>query len=177
MDSASTAKGGEYRRLGVKTLWLFLIKQCFGAFVLFCLWLFLVIFGKSMLPASMISYVGMADIIVFIFFIIITILSVIVALLNYYSYKFMLGDHAFRITRGILNKEEVNIPYRQIQNININRDIVSRIIGVSRITILTAGFEDKNDTAESEGILPVIDQALAEEIQSELLRRAATERQ
>jgi putative membrane protein len=96
------------------------------------------------------------------------------AWLTYANFKFCLGGDSLKIKRGILNKEEVAIPYRQIQDVDIERNISYRMFGVSRLVILTAGFEEEKKPGEdeSEGILPAIDKDLAEWLQSELLRRA-----
>ncbi len=68
-----------------------------------------------------------------------------------------------KIKRGILNKEEVAIPYRQIQDVDIRRDISFQMLGLSRIVILTAGHEDneKPGDDDTEGILPALDKDLA----------------
>ena len=65
------------------------------------------------------------------------------------------------------------MPYRQIQDVDIEEDITDRILGVCRLVILTAGHEDEpKSEGESEGVLPVIDKTLAEQLQTELLKRA-----
>jgi len=97
----------------------------------------------------------------------------LIAWLIYVNYKFMLGDDSLKIKRGILNKEEVAMPYRHIQDVDIERDLSFQMMGLSRIVILTAGQEEeKNKDDESEGILPAMDKDLAEWLQAELLKRA-----
>ena len=104
-------------------------------------------------------------------------LTLLFAWLEYSNYRFLLGENAFKIRHGILQKEEVAIPYRQIQNVNIKRSLFDQIVGLSKLIILTAGYEDKEEkiSAESEGILPSIDKNLAQKIQDELLKRANIE--
>ena len=93
--------------------------------------------------------------------------------LTYRNYKYCLGEDSLKIKRGILNKEEVAIPYRQIQDVDIKRDLYFQMMGLSRIIILTAGQEDETPRdSESEGILPALDKDLAEWFQAELLKRA-----
>lgn len=97
--------------------------------------------------------------------------------LAYINYRFCIDTDALKIKRGILNKEEVSIPYRQVQDVTIERDLLYQIIGVSRLVILTAGREDvKGEEGESEGILPALDKDLAEKIRDDLLRRANIEK-
>jgi uncharacterized membrane protein YdbT with pleckstrin-like domain len=83
-----------------------------------------------------------------------------------------------KIRRGILSKEETAIPYRQIQDVDIEQNISERIWGVARLAILTAGHEEakEGDEDTSAGILPAIDRALAESLQTELLKRADVEK-
>ena len=101
------------------------------------------------------------------------LLVLIVSWLIYENYKFALGEDALKIKRGVFTREEIAIPYRQIQDVDIEQDFYYRIIGVSRLVILTAGHEDeKTAKDETEGVLPAIDSALAERLQSQLLTRA-----
>jgi len=91
----------------------------------------------------------------------------------YENYTFFLGEDALKIKRGVFTREEIAIPYRQIQDVDIEQSISYRAIGVSRLVILTAGHEDeKTEGDKTEGILPAIDSALAEQLQSQLLTRA-----
>ena len=102
------------------------------------------------------------------------LIAFLVTWLAYKNYKFYLGEDSLKIKRGILSKEEIAIPYRQIQDVDIERDLSYRMFGVSRLVILTAGNQEekKSGQDESEGILPAIDKDLAEWLQAELLKRA-----
>ncbi len=91
--------------------------------------------------------------------------------LKYISRTFVLDEHALIIKQGILSKKETSIPYRQIQNVNIEQSLSRRIMGVSNLIILTAG-EDNNDTAEkSKGVFEIIDISVARNLQENLLKR------
>ena len=85
-----------------------------------------------------------------------------------------MADDSFKIKRGIFSKTEDAIPYRQIQNVDIERSLIFQMLGLSRVVILTAGHEDQapKGTDEAEGIIPAVDQKLAEWLQSELLKKA-----
>ena len=83
------------------------------------------------------------------------------------------------IKRGVINKDEISIPYRQIANVDVEQTFVHQLLGVARVAILTAGREDKNgDTNEdfSEGALPVIGKDKAEEMRDILIKRANVEK-
>ncbi len=106
--------------------------------------------------------------------VIIFFIALLATWLHYKNLKFCLGEDSLKIKRGIFDKEEVAIPYRQIQDVDIERNVSYRMFGVSRLVILTAGNEEEKKPGEdeSEGILPALDKDLAEWLQSELLRRA-----
>lgn len=105
------------------------------------------------------------------------IVAFIASWLIYTNYRYMLDDDSLKIKRGILNKEEIAIPYRQIQDINIERNLTYQMFGMSRLVILTAGHEDEpHPEGEAEGILPAIDKTLAEKLQDELLKRTDIQR-
>lgn len=104
------------------------------------------------------------------------IVALAATLFQYIAYEFMLDEHALKIRSGIINLQIEAIPYRQMQNVDIERDLLYRILGVSRMVILTAGTEDASTGNESEGIIPAIDKNLAFAIQRELLKRANEER-
>ncbi|MCX6722613.1 MAG: PH domain-containing protein, partial [Candidatus Staskawiczbacteria bacterium] len=101
---------------------------------------------------------------------------------TYTNYVFLMTENYFKIKRGIFSKTENAIPYRQIQNIDIERSFIFQLLGLSRLVILTAGHEDEKPKGasigfdESEGIIPAIDQKLAEMLQTELLKRADVQR-
>lgn len=86
---------------------------------------------------------------------------------------FCIAEDSFKIKRGILNRTEDAIPYRQIQNVDIEQDFLFLMLGLSRVIILTAGREDEKEDADaSEGVIPAVDKKLAEWLQTELLKRA-----
>ena len=81
-----------------------------------------------------------------------------VTYLNYANFEFFLDADALKIRQGILSKSETAIPYRQIQNVDIEQDLSDRLWGVARLAILAAGHEEakEGDKNCSEGILPAI---------------------
>jgi uncharacterized membrane protein YdbT with pleckstrin-like domain len=85
-----------------------------------------------------------------------------------------MAEDSLKIKRGILSKTENAIPYRQIQNVDIERSFMFQMLGLSRLIILTAGHEDENvkGTDEAEGVIPAVDQKIASWLQTELLKRA-----
>lgn len=103
---------------------------------------------------------------------------VVVTWIIYIHTTFVFNQYALKIKTGFIHKREILIPYRQIQNVNINRSLLHRMLGVSNLVILTAGSEDQTpDTnqQESEGVFDLLDAELAGHIQSELVKRASVQ--
>ncbi len=167
-----------YHTMGKKTFWIFFLERVHAAFILLLLTIALFVLEQQPFLAAtpvgdLAHYAALATVISFALFVIALIFTWLITWLIYKNYKYCLGGDSLKIKRGILNKEEVAIPYRQIQDVDIRRDISFQMLGLSRIVILTAGHEDeKPGDDESEGILPALDKDLAEWMQAELLKRA-----
>ncbi|HEY5221393.1 MAG TPA: PH domain-containing protein [Candidatus Paceibacterota bacterium] len=168
-----------YHTMGKKTFWIFLLERAHAAFILLLLTIVLfAVSGQAFLASTPIGnltgYAVMGAWLALALFIVVFAVTLLIAWLIYANYKYCLGDDSLKIKRGILNKEEVAIPYRQIQDVDIRRDLSFQMIGLSQIVILTAGHEEdeKPGEDESEGILPALDKDLAEWMQAELLKRA-----
>jgi len=167
-----------YHTLGRRTFWLFFIEQVNGllAFLIVTIVLF-ALDGQPFLATkqfgNLAPYVLWGAEICLALCVFIFAFTLLMVWLTYRNYKYCLGEDSLKIKRGILNKEEVAIPYRQIQDVYIKRSLYFQMMGLSQIIILTAGQEDETPRdSESEGILPALDQDLAEWMQAELLKRA-----
>ena len=104
-------------------------------------------------------------------------IAFLVTLLEYSHYGIVLADDDIKITRGILREEEIGIPYRRVQRVDIERGIIDQLFGVSGLVIAMLGEEDRSGTqgAGSRVILPALDKDFAEEIQNALLKKADIE--
>jgi uncharacterized membrane protein YdbT with pleckstrin-like domain len=89
--------------------------------------------------------------------------------LEYRYYTYLFTEEAFIMTSGYMLRSEVAALYHQIQNVNILRGPLDRLIGVSRIMILMTG--DKSN-AQNQLILPGVGKTKAKLVQQELLTRA-----
>lgn len=104
---------------------------------------------------------------------VVVVLCYVWAYLSYTTYKYELADDAFRKESGVINKKYVAIPYDRIQNIDIDRGLLSRILGLSAISVQTAGL---GGAGGSEGLLPGLSVDQAQKIREELLLRAQQSR-
>lgn len=105
-------------------------------------------------------------------FIIAFCIGFVIAWLTYINYRYILHESAIEIEQGILHKDAISIPYRSIQNVDIKRPLIFRLLGVTRLIILTAGSEDMGEKeGESEGIIPIIDKREAIGLREIILNR------
>lgn len=92
--------------------------------------------------------------------------------LTYHFYKYELREDGFRKEHGVIWKKYITIPYDRIQNVDIHRGILARLLGLSDLQIQTAGAITVGSYgAFSEGRLPGIRRELAEEIRDDLVSR------
>jgi len=172
-----------YQTLGRKTFVIFFLDriQIAMIFLLIAIGLFAVgpqpFVAKVPVP-NLASYLLLAAWIALAVFAVAIAIALLVSWIIYVNFKFFLDEDSLRIKSGVFSKEEIAMPYRQIQNVDIERDLTYQMLGMSRLVILTAGREDeaKPGENESEGVLPALDKGLAEQLQKELLKRTNVEK-
>ena len=81
-----------------------------------------------------------------------------------------------KIEKGIIWKKYSNIPYERVQNVDIQRGILARMLGFSSVNIQTAGYSMVYTRrgamgAGSEGYLPAIGVEGAEKIREFLMKK------
>jgi uncharacterized membrane protein YdbT with pleckstrin-like domain len=99
------------------------------------------------------------------------VIGLVVASLIYRFYTFTLGEFDLKLRKGILYREEISIPYRHMQDINIMRGIFYQIFGVSRLVIDSAGHEEHVEHGHTDIKLEPIDKDLAIELRALLQHR------
>jgi membrane protein YdbS with pleckstrin-like domain len=127
---------------------------------------------------------------IFIFLPILTILLILAivgsifyfwAKLSYRFWKYEITEDAVRIERGVIWKKYISIPYERIQNVDIYRGVLARILGLSALNIQTAGYSGGGGRYGAlltpEGNLPGIDIHRAEQLRDDLIKRAKGIRQ
>lgn len=96
-----------------------------------------------------------------------TLIGVIGAVLRYISFRYaVVGEHLI-VRSGILARQHRTIPIAKIQNIDFQRTILHRALGVVDIKIETAGG------AKPEGDLSALSVPAADDLKADLLRRRA----
>lgn len=90
--------------------------------------------------------------------------------LSYVCYSYELDEHVFKKEFGVIMRRSTNIPYERIQNVDIVRGLLSRILGLADLNIQTAGGSAYG--LNSEGRLPGVSKEQALIIQADILARA-----
>lgn len=98
-------------------------------------------------------------------------IAFLLAFLKYRTSRFSFEEFDLKVRTEILRREVLSFPYRQMQNVDIERGIIYRLCGVSKLVILTAGHDDPSRSDRSEAVLDPVDAPLAEKIREELLER------
>lgn len=161
-----------YQKLGGRTLVFNVFAGAKIAAILLLITLILVAIGMTAGFSETLNTVTFWAAIITVFALTITVL---VAWLQYVFFRYSLGEDIIKIHRGVLTKEEIAIPYRRIESVDIRRTLIHQLFGVSRINIETTIdselFADKKSDSSDE-VFPAIDQHLARVIQEELTKRA-----
>lgn len=117
-------------------------------------------------------------ILVFIFFV---VFCWIWAKLTYSFWLYDLTEDTFKKECGVIWKKYVSIPYEKIQNVDIYRGILARILGLSDLMIQTAGYTGGGGSGRGfrmpEGYLPGLGREKAENLRDELIKRAKGNKQ
>src|SRR3989344_2042304 len=167
------------KQLNPKVIWLFFIQFIARGFFLGIM--FSMIFGHvTLLYLARGGQVaaGIKFIVSFylILLVVVLILAYLWARLTYRYYRYELGESAFRKESGVIWKKYTSIPYERIQNVDIYRGLLARILGLSDLNIQTAGASAVvgryGGGMGAEGRLPGVSKEEAEKLRDELLNRA-----
>lgn len=84
-------------------------------------------------------------------------------------FRYEVADNEFKKEYGVISKSYTSIPYARIQNVNIKRSLLERMLGISTVEIQTAGNEM---AGRAEGRIPGIDKHVAEEVREAILGKS-----
>ena len=114
--------------------------------------------------------------ILLIYIIIVIIVGEIYARMAYSRWFYEFTNTEIKLERGIIWKKYSNIPYERIQNVDITRGIIARMLGFSSLNIQTAGYSmpvGRYGGYHSERYIPAVDLNKAEEIRSFIMKKIA----
>ncbi len=174
-DIISKFAPDQYYTLGPKTFWYFFSKKSATGFVFLIIALIIsVVRSYSAGGPDVTSFLRAASWFSFVVAVMTFTTALISSRIIYKNTGFTLGEDALTLRHGVFTKEEFAIPYRQIQNIEIERTLGERFLGISKLIIQTAGHENDEEEKkdDSEGIIPAVDRDIAVSLETELLKRA-----
>ena len=164
------------KQLDPEAVWLFFASFIFR-------WLFVLVFISILIAFSSFDYEDRTEDVFFGFlnwlWVIIPALLIfffIWAKLTYRFYRYELTDNGFRKESGVISKRYVTIPYDRIQNVDIYRGILARVLDLSDLQIQTAGASATVSRygasgGGAEGRLPGLSREIAEQLRDELIQR------
>jgi len=144
------------------------------------LFIFLIIFLGMFSIASLSAIfegksIGYIFLIVFLLgIILIVILGEVFARLAYNNWKFEFTKTELKIERGIIFKTYKSIPYQRVQNVDIHRGILARMLGFSTLAIQTAGYSgypQRGGRGLAEGNIPAVDISKAEKLREFVMKK------
>jgi membrane protein YdbS with pleckstrin-like domain len=75
--------------------------------------------------------------------------------MKYKGYYYMITETELVFRKGIVNTIKTVVPFKEIQNLNIEKSVLERMLGIANLRIETAG----SNITESEIILPGVENA------------------
>jgi uncharacterized membrane protein YdbT with pleckstrin-like domain len=127
--------------------------------------------GSSFDPSALSAYLSWFIVALLALAVLFFLCGLIIAWLIYTHYTFTIQEFDLRLKRGIIDIKEITIPFRQMQNVNLDRGIFYRLLGVSKVIIDSAGHEDYREQNITNISLEPIEKNLAREIQDLLERK------
>lgn len=143
------------------------------------IWLFFLNYNMRMAIVLPIFAVGIyMEPLVALFFVAYEILILLIASLVHGHFWFTIDENGFNTEYGIIHKRSVSLTFKQIQNVNILRSLLDRMLGIAKLEVETAGSSGVKPReviggikSKSEGILPGITLADAEQLHDILLQK------
>lgn len=169
------------QKLDPKAVWLFFLSSITGFIFLVPILIYIVSIFSNVIGTAVNEGVttSLFDPATFVIWALVTIVVILAlsyfwATLSYNNYKYELREDGFRKEHGVIWKKYVTIPYERIQNVDIYRGLLARILGLSDLNIQTAGMSSVAGSygGGAEGRLPGVSPQVAEQLRDELVKRA-----
>jgi len=175
------------QKLNPKSIWIFFFRFLLsGVFIGFFLAMFIfpmmmgLVFDKNAplehLKPQAETVLSVWFLFLLLYFLLIAVFCWIWAKLTYRFYSYQLAGDAFKKEYGVIWKKYTSIPYERIQNVDISRGVVARILGLSDLYIQTAGASAvvgrRMAGIGAEGYLPGLSMNIAEQLREELIKKA-----
>ena len=114
-------------------------------------------------------------------FLFLIIFGEIYARMAYNRWFYEFTKRELKIEKGIIFKNYKSIPYQRIQNVDIHRGILARMLGFSTLDIQTAGYSGGysrhgRGRSASEGHIPAVSMKRAEQIRNWIMEQIVEKR-
>jgi len=157
------------------TRWLFRLR---GYSVFLPIFIFLIFFSIGisfeMRDVGIFGFLAPFLIFIPIFILPLIIIVEIYARMSYNRWLYEFGTDGLKLERGIIWKKYSNIPYERVQNVDITRGIIARMLGFSSVNVQTAGYSVpvyNGNRINSEGYIPGVNMQEAEKIREFLIKK------
>lgn len=162
------------KQLHPRAVWLLMVQYLFPSLyaLLSVFFVYIVIFENSEIFSTVKNFKILISIFGFIFYL---LLLYFWSKLAYQYYRYELTENGIKKEQGVIWKKYVTIPYDRIQNVDILRGILARLLGLSDLHVQTAGMSSVGQrwgASRSEGRLPGLSAEVAEQLRDELIKRA-----
>jgi membrane protein YdbS with pleckstrin-like domain len=157
--------------------WLFRVQFFWTAVIL------LIILGSFLIPLSITSNIetGSNQLVMLmiygaiLFIILILVLGEVWVRMAYTRWFYEFTDTNLKQERGVIWKTYSNVPYERIQNVDIRRGIIARMLGFSSVMIQTAGYSApaRGRGISSEGYIPAVEVKEAERIRDFVMKKVS----
>lgn len=117
---------------------------------------------------SLSSIAGIVALSILVYIVFVIVASEIYARMSYNRWFYEFTDDGLKLEHGIIWKRYSNVPYERIQNVDIHRGIIARMLGFSSLMIQTAGYSAQ---PYAEGYIPAVDTRHAEQIRTFLMKK------
>lgn len=159
------------KRMNPKAVWFFFFRYLGPLIIVLMSLGGLVVLGRFFFVKWLVLFFSVFTLLYLIF-------GYILARLTYRYWNYELTERGLRWKYGIFWHKNILIPYQKIQNVEIKRGVLKRLLGLSGLRIQTAGgvdsslFRGRVINISAEGQLPALNKRDAEELKKELMKRS-----
>ncbi len=169
----------KYYQLGNKTFYFFVAQYAASSFIFLAVGIGLLFFKDYVSDPNLLLIMDDAAWGCLALWAVFLAIGVLIAMMKYKTCSIMLDESSLHLVKGVLSKQELAIPYRRIQSVNIRQSFSSRLLGVAHVAIATTtDLEQPNQTGNeaNDEVVSMMDYPLAGIIQKELASRAEVEK-
>jgi len=165
----------QYHPLGVKTLFMLILKRS-AAFFIFLPVLFICLFFLDYVPVDYVNTAVNAILLYLGFLVLFFLAALFIGWLEYFRYWILIDEKSLKIKKGLISTEEIGIPYKHIRDVKIDRNLIDQLFGMSDISITLSDFGDNDPmTKDSLIFLPSLEKGVAVEIRDHITKRSQVE--